>query len=90
MTLDTLYYVVRRLANQTMVRYYMDAKGDGSADTFAVEVYEYGTGAPARLLKEMEEQGFTFVGETVIGNLHDTGVPGAIPFVRLRWEAPRP
>lgn len=38
-TADDLFYIVRRLANQMPVRYYLDADGDGSYRTVALDLH---------------------------------------------------
>ena len=96
-TVDTLHYVVRRLANQGPTRYYLDAHGNFSfgekATHCAVEVLQQTSEFPKRLDTELQEMGFVRVtGEKPgrDGNITHTAWCNQINGLYLyRWEALR-
>lgn len=77
---DTLFYVVRRLANQMPTRYYLDAKGDGSFSHVALEVWcsQQVEDSLVVLRDELNAMGFSFSSWDKQGS-----------FVIRRWEAER-
>lgn len=78
---ETLFYLVRRIANQSHCRYWLDAKGDGSYSHVAIEFFSHRP--EEKLLGELESYGFKYC--LPVSNCRIGGIDGHI----LRVEALR-
>ncbi len=61
-TAETVFRLVRKLANQDPTRYWLDAKGDGSYSHVAIAVYSEDNREHPDFETAMAENGFTFTG----------------------------